>query len=199
MALTLPYPNMSFVPLDVLTAEEMNHIVANYTAIANVFPIGSSEIADNAITNNKIADNTITAGKIAQNTYSSSDAQIVGTWTNGKPIYRRVYAGTISSGGDASGKVIGTIPDNIDDVMKVQVISYTGSSDRFATPNTWWSETIRLLVQVDRTNGEVKEYSGSAFGNSSIKVIVEYTVSTEAKRSVPEEPSEREQAKQEEK
>lgn len=198
MALTLPYPNMSFVPLDVLTAEEMNHIVANYTAIANVFPIGSSEIADNAIIGNKIADNAVTAGKIATSTYSSSDAQVVGTWIDGKPIYRRVYSSTISSGGDANGKVIGTIPDNIADVMKVQVISYTGSGDRFATPNTWWSDTIRLLVQVDRTNGEVKEYSGSAFGNSSIKVIVEYTISTEAKRSVPEEPSE-EQVEQEEK
>jgi hypothetical protein len=39
MALTLPYPSMSFVPLDVLTAEEMNHIVSNYTYIANQFPI----------------------------------------------------------------------------------------------------------------------------------------------------------------
>lgn len=37
-AITLPYPNMSFVPLDVLTAEEMNHIVANYTYIANQIP-----------------------------------------------------------------------------------------------------------------------------------------------------------------
>lgn len=38
MALTLPYPNLDFVPLDILTAEEMNEIVANYTYIANQFP-----------------------------------------------------------------------------------------------------------------------------------------------------------------
>lgn len=38
MALTLPYPNLSFVPLDILTAEEMNEIVANYSYIANQFP-----------------------------------------------------------------------------------------------------------------------------------------------------------------
>ena len=38
MAIPLPYPNMSFVPLDILTAEEMNHIVANYTYIANYLP-----------------------------------------------------------------------------------------------------------------------------------------------------------------
>lgn len=35
MSIPLPYPNMSFTPLDVLTAEEMNQIVANYTYIAN--------------------------------------------------------------------------------------------------------------------------------------------------------------------
>lgn len=39
MALFLPYPTLDFVPLDVLTAEEMNEIVANYTYIANQFPI----------------------------------------------------------------------------------------------------------------------------------------------------------------
>lgn len=44
MALALPYPSMNFVPLDVLTAEEMNHIVANYTFIANQFPLASSNI-----------------------------------------------------------------------------------------------------------------------------------------------------------
>lgn len=38
MALTLPYPDLDFVPLDILTAEEMNEIVANYTYIANQFP-----------------------------------------------------------------------------------------------------------------------------------------------------------------
>lgn len=38
MAVTLPYPDLDFVPLDVLTAEEMNQIVANYTYIANNVP-----------------------------------------------------------------------------------------------------------------------------------------------------------------
>lgn len=35
MPIPLPYPSMSFTPLDVLTAEEMNQIVTNYTYIAN--------------------------------------------------------------------------------------------------------------------------------------------------------------------
>ena len=44
MALTLPYPGLVFVPLDILTAEEQNEIVANYTYIANQFPISASNI-----------------------------------------------------------------------------------------------------------------------------------------------------------
>ena len=44
MSLALPYPSMVFVPLDVLTADEMNHIVANYEFIANQFPITSDNI-----------------------------------------------------------------------------------------------------------------------------------------------------------
>jgi hypothetical protein len=75
MALTLPYPSMSFVPLDVLTAEEMNHIVSNYTYIANQFPITPAE---------------------ASFTKYSTTETVVGTWYNGKPIYRRVFAGTAS-------------------------------------------------------------------------------------------------------
>lgn len=39
MALTLPYPSMNFVPLDVLTAAEQNQLVANIQYIANQFPI----------------------------------------------------------------------------------------------------------------------------------------------------------------
>lgn len=51
MALVLPYPDLDFVPLDILTAEEMNQIVANYTHIANQFPITSQNIDWTTITN----------------------------------------------------------------------------------------------------------------------------------------------------
>lgn len=44
MSLSLPYPSMSFVPLDILTAEEMNQIVANYEYISNQFPLSSDKI-----------------------------------------------------------------------------------------------------------------------------------------------------------
>lgn len=44
MALTLPYPNMDFTPLDILTADEMDQLVANIEFISQQFPIGASNI-----------------------------------------------------------------------------------------------------------------------------------------------------------
>lgn len=44
MAVSLPYPDMDFVPLDTLTAEEMNEIVANIEYIADLFPLSSDNI-----------------------------------------------------------------------------------------------------------------------------------------------------------
>lgn len=64
MALTtLPYPSLDFVPLDILTAEEMNQIVANYTAINNS-TIGTSQLADSSITTPKLANKAVTSAKV---------------------------------------------------------------------------------------------------------------------------------------
>lgn len=72
MAITLPYPSLVFVPLDKLTAEEMNQIVANYTALSTAFPIPSDQIGSSAITSEKIAPNAVTSAKIASGAVGSS-------------------------------------------------------------------------------------------------------------------------------
>ena len=72
MAITLPYPSLVFVPLDKLTAEEMNQIVANYTAISNAFPLASNQIADGSISTAKLAALSVTSGKIANSSVGSS-------------------------------------------------------------------------------------------------------------------------------
>lgn len=60
---TLPYPNMDFVPLDVLTADELDQIVANIDAINNA-SIPTESIANSAITTAKLADDSVTSDKI---------------------------------------------------------------------------------------------------------------------------------------
>lgn len=44
MAVTLPYPDMDFVPLDILTAAEQNQLVANIEYLAGVFPLSAANI-----------------------------------------------------------------------------------------------------------------------------------------------------------
>lgn len=62
MALTtLPYPDMDFTPLDILTADELDHIVANYTAINNA-TINPASFEDKSISPNKIDWSTTTDG-----------------------------------------------------------------------------------------------------------------------------------------
>lgn len=64
MALTLPYPDMVFVPLDILTAEEQNQLVGNIEFLANQFPLAASNIANGAIGSDQLADEAVTADKI---------------------------------------------------------------------------------------------------------------------------------------
>ena len=54
MALTLPYPDMDFVPLDILTAAEQDQLVANIEYIANQFPLAGTNIGTGAVTQDKI-------------------------------------------------------------------------------------------------------------------------------------------------
>lgn len=64
MSLTLPYPDMVFVPLDILTAQELNEIVSNVEYISDQFPIAAANLASNAVTTAKISDEAVTADKI---------------------------------------------------------------------------------------------------------------------------------------
>lgn len=79
MALTtLPYPSLDFVPLDILTAEEMNQIVANYTAINNA-TIGTGQLANNSITTPKLANKAVTSDKVDWTTLKTGKPTEVGS------------------------------------------------------------------------------------------------------------------------
>lgn len=76
MAITvLPYPSMDFTPLDVLTADELDQIVANIDAINNA-SIPTSSIANSAITTAKINDGAITTNKIDANAITQAKVDL---------------------------------------------------------------------------------------------------------------------------
>lgn len=103
MALTtLPYPSLDFVPLDILTAEEMNQIVANYTAINNS-TIGTNQLANNSITTPKLANKAVTSDKVDWATLSGNEWPLINTATsnnniNNKQDYNQ-YSFTVPTNG----------------------------------------------------------------------------------------------------
>ena len=163
MALTLPYPSMSFVPLDVLTAEEMNHIVSNYTYIANQFPIATNNIADGAITPKK-----------ASFTKYSTTEQAVGTWINGKTIYRKVVQ---ISNPQTSNADYGVVSSNIQTVVNLYGYMKGSYGAIIPIPQTDSSSSYSVLfVQSDGTLRGRFSYIGIV--PTEVYVIVEYTKTT---------------------
>ena len=77
--MSLPYPSMVFVPLDILTAEEMNQIVGNIESLA-----AGTGLNDGAITSDKIDSATIpitvVSSKITSNLFSCTSKGGVGVF-----------------------------------------------------------------------------------------------------------------------
>lgn len=64
MALSLPY-NIVFVPLDVLTAEELNNLMSDINYISNQFPLSATNIGSGAIGATQLASSAVTAAKFS--------------------------------------------------------------------------------------------------------------------------------------
>lgn len=82
MAATLPNPSIVFVPLDVLTADELNQVVQNIAYLADLFPISTSNIGNGSITNEKLAALAVGNTNIANNTIGASKVSNATTGTD---------------------------------------------------------------------------------------------------------------------
>lgn len=123
----------------------------------------------------KLANETYLVNDI----YSTNEVR-VGTWTNGKPVYRKTYTGTISL--DSSGYYI--INDsslkNIDTLLRLDChlkdnytfVPIPNIDDRLSTIyiNSQWGY-IGLIVKN-------RNYD-SNFNNKECNIIVEYTKTTD--------------------
>ena len=146
----------------------------------NLFPIAGGMAAnsittqmvqDGAVTTAKIANNAVTSDKVDFTTYSSSE-QVIGTWTNGKPVYRRVYTGTTGTSGATvvSSSSIGIVVN-----VGGNLVSAAGYKIPF---NFYNSSSSYASIAVDNAN-QIDIYHSSNFNSSSYTAIVEYTKTTD--------------------
>lgn len=148
MALTLPYPSMNFVPLDVLTAAEQNQLVANIEYIANQFPITSQNIDwTTSITSLQLTD--MPAHTVGTNDYTlfrfgnMMALNIATIWFEGSIPATTWYK-------------IGTVPQNTKPQVPVRGIVLVGNDVGTIVDTT--------LVKVE-TNGNVYVWTRGGYTN----------------------------------
>lgn len=76
----LPYPSIDFVPLDILTADELNQIVENINAINSAtIPTNTSDLTNDS---NFLVKTALD--------YSTTEVDTGAKWIDGKTLYRKV-------------------------------------------------------------------------------------------------------------
>jgi hypothetical protein len=112
----------------------------------------------------------------------SSDEIRIGTWTNNKPIYRKVYSLSSFTGSD---RVIPTGLSNVDEVVTLRGIVNNGGSDIFAlsggqyiTQNLY---TTSLTYLTSSNTWQPNSFYMVYYQNvpQSAKIIFEYTKTTD--------------------
>jgi hypothetical protein len=129
--------------------------------------IGAS-VADDSVNNKTVV--TITGGGVH---YSTSE-QVIGTWTNGKPLYRQVI--NFSTGNVASNidfNIDSYMPANCVVVRSSHIIEFTYSGDTYHGVN--WGGAY---VNINGTHYFTFNI-GSAVYNKDIELTIEYTKTTD--------------------
>ncbi len=123
---------------------------------------------------NKIEDGIYQANKI--NNYSTNE-QVIGTWVDGKPLYRKVLStGTLPNNG------ILTIPYNVDNlkrILKVSGIAYGGTYGLLLpASNSISSSVINVYINYGVKAIEIQTYSDRTSYTEGY-ITIEYTKTTD--------------------
>lgn len=110
----------------------------------------------------------------------STEEQIIGTWIDGKPLYRRVFTATTTEDMEVSATAIATLPLNTR-VRKFDICLISETSGSLVPGNFRVSDTHFVYSQItaSRTKMELKVSLSpySTYGNRTINAILEYTKS----------------------
>lgn len=117
--------------------------------------------------------------KLTGDIYSTSEVKTNKKWTNGKPIYRKVFEFATSSSNVNSWTTLASVSDlNIDTVMTLEGTYREGTSNYFHPINYYESSTAYFVVMVLGNNLAYKKASGGTMIFYS-KIILEYTKTTD--------------------
>lgn len=107
--------------------------------------------------------------------YSTSE-KVIGTWTNGKPLYRRTYSGTMS--GTQTTTAIATIQSVV--IRKAYgKLGWGGVANNFHQIGSYANANFYSLVQHNATSGELTIWATTSYQSQSYELTIEYTKTTD--------------------
>ena len=102
----------------------------------------------------------------------STDEQVIGTWIDGKPLYRKVITGVTPS--DSMCAII--LPNNFESIVNLR--GFIVGSDGYTNPiPMYWNDTFKIIIQI--LSGILYLNYGDAFKSQQYILIVEYTKTTD--------------------
>ena len=123
-----------------------------------------------------VEDYYITQAVSESNTYSTDEIEI-GRWIDGKPIYRKVWTGTITSG--TSQTIVNNVLTDLSIDTVVSITSMAKDNDNRRLPSYYFSSTDLFRIYI--SNGSLQLGIGSSYPVKpfSYHVIMDYTKTTD--------------------
>lgn len=156
-------------PLNASTLNQMqDNIESAIEDVESVIPTIENSLDSDSTTNGA----SVHATKLL-NTYSTNELKI-GTWIDGKPIYRKVFTG--NKGNDDLN--LGTVSSNLDTVTDEYGILTDTSNNKKKLPY-YYSSSVWISMEVNSSKNLVVYGSTSQFAKGSVTMVVEYTKTTD--------------------
>lgn len=121
--------------------------------------------------------NGIQSGMIEANHYTTTEKRI-GTWIDGKPLYRKVITGTTTAGNDLDISK-NSISANIEKFVYFGGTTVQSNNNISLIPY-YNSETDRTSIYYANHLNAIRIRAGSEYGFGNISLIVEYTKTTDS-------------------
>lgn len=146
-------------------------VITQGDAAQTTIPAGSGTVGTDAL-NNAV----VTPAKISYSTESTSE-QAVGTWTDGKTIYKKTYSGTYNAAANTTNNIL-TI-SNVENVIDVK--GYISDLDAKVAVGTLHmvgsSIAAAPVVMVSGTNLLIRCFTSTSGSNLTYAVTLYYTKS----------------------
>lgn len=139
--------------------------------------VTTAKIADNNITTAKIADSNVTSAKIDWDTvdlvnYSTSE-QVVGTWRDGKTLYRKVI--NFGNLPNSTNKEVVTGLTSNESVKTIRGYCYLTNGSVLPLPYVTTSASYNISCNYNGSTYKIQIGTGSDRSSAVADIIIEYT------------------------